>query len=82
MGKYVGTGMHGGKMFVRKPIEAHQLGKEVGMSELDAEDVAELAGYLDEYCREVGLQGDIAVNGQFVKLVPVSHRPYGKIYAY
>jgi len=82
VGEYVGTGMHGGKMYIRKPIEAYQLGKEVGMSELVAEDREELARYLEEFRYDLNLTRAIDVSDRFVKLVPVSSRPYGKIYAY
>ncbi|MBS7626489.1 hypothetical protein KEJ51_05570 [Candidatus Bathyarchaeota archaeon] len=79
---YVGTGMHGGAMYIRGRLEEHQLGKEVKMVELQGMDLKILEGYLEEYCRDLNLHLDDVINGEFVKLIPYTHRPYGKIYAY
>lgn len=82
VGSWVGTGMHGGVIYLRGKVEAHQLGKEVGVKELTAEDKKELRKLLEEYCREYNLNVDEVMSREFVKLVPVSHRPYGRLYAY
>lgn len=82
VGSWVGTGMHGGVIYLRGKVEQHQLGKEVGVQELTEEDKKELRQLLEEYCREYGLNLDEIMNHEFVKLVPVSHRPYGRLYAY
>ncbi len=81
--KYVGTGMHGGVIYLRGDIEQYQLGKEVGIAELEEKDnqvlqklVGEFAGYFD-YNSEKILQ-----EHKFVKLYPKFLRPYGRLYAY
>lgn len=82
VGSWVGTGMHGGVIYLRGKVEEHQLGKEVGVKELTEEDKKELRKLLEEYCQEYGLDVDEVMSQEFVKLVPVSHRPYGRLYAY
>lgn len=82
VGSWVGTGMHGGVIYLRGKVEQHQLGKEVGIQELTEEDKKELRKILEEYCREYGLKVEEIMKENFVKLVPVSHRPYGRLYAY
>ncbi len=36
--RFIGTGMHGGVIYIRGDIDDHQLGKEVDRAELDDED--------------------------------------------
>jgi glutamate synthase domain-containing protein 3 len=36
--KFIGTGMHGGVIYLRGTVEDYQLGKEVGIAELDEKD--------------------------------------------
>ncbi|MBA4370035.1 MAG: hypothetical protein C0418_00445 [Coriobacteriaceae bacterium] len=82
VGGYLGTGMHGGVIYVRGEVEPWQTGKEVGVFEASAEDLAELKPVLEEYCAALGMDCAEVLSKPFTKLVPVSHRPYGKLYAY
>ncbi|MBA4370040.1 MAG: hypothetical protein C0418_00475 [Coriobacteriaceae bacterium] len=82
VGGYLGTGMHGGVIYVRGEVEPWQTGKEVGVFEASAEDMAELKPVLEEYCAAQGMDLAEVLSVPFTKLVPVSHRPYGKLYAY
>jgi glutamate synthase domain-containing protein 3 len=81
-GDYVGTGMHGGVIYVRGEVDPFQLGKEVSTSPVDEMDEERLRLYLKEYCEDFGLSlGDVMTN-KFIKLLPTHLRPYGRIYAY
>ncbi|MGC8843732.1 MAG: hypothetical protein ACP5QS_07315, partial [bacterium] len=80
VGKYCGTGMHGGRIYVRGNVEKHLLGKEVAITPLSAEDEAELNLYLEEYFRIFGKK-DISAS-EFIKIAPRSHRPYGSLYTH
>lgn len=82
VGGYLGTGMHGGTIFIRGEVEPWQCGKEVGVFTADEDDRAELKPVLAEYCEDLGLDLDDVLAEPFTKLVPVSHRPYGKLYHY
>jgi len=80
--KFVGTGMHGGVIYLRGSIESHQLGKEVGVSDLENADwqilkklVAEFAAHFDYNTEEI-------LKHKFIKLFPLTLRPYGRIYAH
>ncbi|MEA3306000.1 MAG: hypothetical protein U9R52_04215, partial [Candidatus Omnitrophota bacterium] len=52
VGNYVGTGMHGGAIYIRGNVEEYQLGKEVKAAELDKKGIREIKGYLKEYCND------------------------------
>lgn len=79
-GDYLGTGMHGGVMYVRGEVDTTRLGKEVSVFELDEADNEKLDGLLREYCDDMGIDYAEVRKEKFFKLVPVSHRPYGNLY--
>lgn len=81
-GDYLGTGMHGGVIYIRGEVEEHTLGKEVSVLDLDAKDEKLLKKHLSEYCEHFGLDLDELLSKPFIKLLPVSSRPYGNMYAY
>ena len=72
----------GGAIYVRGEVEPWQCGKEVGVFAANDEDMADLTPVLKEYCEDLGMDLDEVLSVPFTKLVPVSHRPYGKLYTY
>jgi glutamate synthase domain-containing protein 3 len=82
VGNYIGTGMHGGVIYIRGEVDPFQLGKEVSISSVDETDEKRLRLYLKEYCDDFGLSIDEVMRDRFIKLLPTHLRPYGKIYAY
>jgi len=81
-GNYIGTGMHGGAIYIRGEVDPFQLGKEVSTSSVDEVDEECLRLYLREYCEDFGLSLDDVMRNKFIKLLPTHLRPYGRIYAY
>jgi glutamate synthase domain-containing protein 3 len=81
VGSFCGTGMHGGEILLRGTIEPWQCGKEVGILDADDEDMVRLKPVLAEWCEAFGESLDDVLRVPFTKLVPASHRPYGKLYA-
>ena len=82
VGNYVGTGMHGGAIYIRGGIERYQLGKEVQAVAAGGKDIIEIEGRLKEYCRDFSLDYKEVAEAEFIKLIPQSSRPYGRLYAY
>ncbi len=82
VGDYLGTGMHGGAIYVRGEVLEGLCGKEVGILETDAEDMKALKDALTEFCADLSLNLDEIMSKGFKKLLPVSLRPYGNLYAY
>ncbi len=78
--KFVGTGMHAGIIYVRGEIG--NLGKEVKMMDAEKADLEVIRGLVNEYCSYFNSDAEAIMKGKFVKLVPYSHRPYGRLYAY
>ncbi|MDO8490863.1 MAG: hypothetical protein Q7T04_02465, partial [Dehalococcoidia bacterium] len=77
---FLATGMHGGVIYLRGTVESHQLGKEVGVAELDDADRSQLGQLVGEYCQFFGHDVQQVLAGAFVKLFPRYLRPYGRLY--
>ena len=82
IGNYIGTGMHGGAIYIRGNVKEHQLGKEIVISETTEEDEKLLIRHLTEYCQYFNLDLHKLLCEKFTKLIPVFGRPYRKVYAY
>jgi glutamate synthase domain-containing protein 3 len=85
VGDYVGAGMHGGVMYIRGEIEDYKLGREVKKEKIDNKDKEILDKYINNFCSYFGVNTSEILNSDykdFIKLMPYSHRPYGKLYAY
>jgi glutamate synthase domain-containing protein 3 len=80
--RFIGTGMHGGVIYLRGSVEEHQLGKEVGVAELEEADIRLLKDYIGEFAGHFGYNADEIMQRDFVKLFPRWLRPYGRLYAY
>jgi len=82
VGDYCGTGMHGGVMYIRGIFNQSYLGKEVKHFDLTDEDTARIKPLLEEFASTFGITEDILDFGRYRKIIPVSTRPYGRLYAY
>ncbi|MCX6354205.1 MAG: hypothetical protein NTZ78_04790 [Candidatus Aureabacteria bacterium] len=79
----IGSGAHGGVIYVRGSLRENQLGKEIRRMPLTDGDRALLKKYVALFCRTFNLKGSGSIlHSRFSKYVPLSHRPYGKLYAY
>jgi glutamate synthase domain-containing protein 3 len=79
---FIGTGMHGGVMYIRGELEDYQLGKEVGQVSLDEDDQQLLKDLVTEFAGHFGRDARAILSRPFTKLIPLSLRPYGRLYAY
>lgn len=82
VGSYVGTGMHGGEMYIRGALKKYQLGKEVKIEKPSEEDYCRIMRPLEEFCSQFSFSLKEIMEEKFTKLIPFSHRPYGQVYAY
>ncbi len=82
VGDYCGTGMHGGVMYIRGNVKDSYLGKEVKKFELTDDDIAKLKPILKKFASIFGVTEDIFDFNNYCKIIPVSTRPYGQLYAY
>jgi glutamate synthase domain-containing protein 3 len=79
---FIGTGMHGGVIFMRGPVNQRQLGEGVRIGQLDSKDRRLLARLVGEFAHLFDYDPQEIMAGDFVKLTPMSLRPYGGLYAH
>lgn len=79
---FIGTGMHGGVIYVRGEVQEFQLGKEIGVAELDEGDYRILNQFVGEFSAHFGYEAETILTHEFRKLFPRWLRPYGRLYAY
>jgi glutamate synthase domain-containing protein 3 len=82
VGDFIGTGMHGGTIFIRGEVDARCLGREVKITQPTKDDLMLLETHLADFCKYFNFNLEVLLKKSFVKLYPYTHRPYGKLYAY
>ena len=80
--KFIGTGMHGGVIYLRGNIKEYQLGKEVGIAPLEEKDYHLLQQFVGEFAAHFGYETSEILKHGFIKLFPHWLRPYGRLYTY
>jgi len=78
--KYVGTGMHGGAMYIHGEVK--HMGAEVEKTDLNQEDRRMLETIVKEFCGYFNLDYPQVAGREYYKVKPKSTRPYGDLYAY
>jgi len=79
---FIGTGMHGGVIYLRGAVEDYQLGKEVGVAQLEEKDYKILRKFVGEFAAHFGYDAKAILRQKFIKLFPRWLRPYGRLYSY
>jgi glutamate synthase domain-containing protein 3 len=79
---FIGTGMHGGVIYMRGEVQEFQLGKEIGVAELDEKDHLVLKKLVGEFASHFDYNAEEILKHKFNKLFPLYLRPYGRLYAY
>ena len=79
-GRSLGTGMHGGVIYVRGEVPEGQLGPGLHAQPVDSEDLKVIQGLVKDYAKELKLDSKEIMSENFVKIRPFSHRPYGNLY--
>jgi len=81
---FLGTGMHGGVIFIHGEVELDQIGAEVSVTNPTDEELEFICDNIRSFSRIFGLPdaSDRLGNVPFLKLYPKSARPYERLYAY
>ncbi len=81
-GRSLGTGMHGGVIYVRGEVPEEQLGFGLHARPCDASDMKTVTKIVKDYAKEFDLDVEEILAQGFVKVRPFSHRPYGNMYVH
>ncbi|MFN4227364.1 MAG: hypothetical protein ACK4F0_04410 [Candidatus Ratteibacteria bacterium] len=82
VGELIGTGMHGGEIFIFGQVDERIIGKEVRIFKANEDDIYKIENYIKKFCNYFDLKYEDISLKEVIKLLPVTKRPYGKIYAY
>lgn len=80
VGNFPCTGMHGGKVFLRKTADTIDFPTQVNVHDCTKEDLEQIAPYLEEYCYMFGLDAKKLLKSDFTVVTPNSSNPYKQMY--
>jgi len=77
---FTGTGMHGGKIFVRTDHELSGLPAQITEKVADNEELQEITPYVTEFAGHFGMDAQKLLQDRFYVLRPNSKNPYKQLY--
>ena len=77
---FPGTGMHGGKMFIRSDCSNILFPKQVSCHPASEEELQEIEGYLRRFAAFFGTDEAELLNSSFTVVTPNSENPYKQMY--
>ncbi|HTY52024.1 MAG TPA: hypothetical protein VMB35_02380 [Methanomicrobiales archaeon] len=78
----IGSGIHGGEIFIRGEVPDHLLGVGAMNTPVGVEDRKRIAPVIDEFARELGLDAAELLSGDFIRIAPASSRPFANKYTW
>jgi len=82
VGACCGTGMHGGKIYIRSKVKPEWLPPQVMVAVAEPGDLAEIEPYIDDYCQSFGADKEKILSKTFYVLSPNTKNPYKQLYTY
>ncbi|WP_423792440.1 hypothetical protein ACPB8Q_06865 [Methanocaldococcus indicus] len=81
-GRMIGTGIHGGVIYIRGNIDKKQLGVAADIKEFTDEDLKNIEEDVKDFCKYFNLEDkfDDLLYSKWTKIAPISKRPFGKLY--
>lgn len=77
---FPGTGMHGGKLFLRSDCKNIKFPPQVEAHMATDAEKAEIAGYIAEFAQLFGYDAHVLMNETFTVVTPDSKNPYHQLY--
>ncbi|MDR0920038.1 MAG: glutamate synthase [Oscillospiraceae bacterium] len=82
VGNFCGTGMHGGRIYLRCDKEPKNLPKQVAIRTADEADKDQIKDYIAEYSQKFDLNADEILSSNFYVLSANSKNPYKQLYTH
>jgi len=79
---FCGTGMHGGKIYIRSKTMQKNLPKQVMLRKAEDSDIMEIKKYIETYCDNFNADIDEIMNETFYVLTANSKNPYKQLYVH
>ena len=80
VGNFTGTGMHGGKIFIRTNKELSALHAQVAVEIAGKDDLMEIEPVVNEFAASFGMDASSLLRDQFFVLKPNAKNPYKQLY--
>lgn len=80
VGNFCGTGMHGGRIYLRCQMPPMDLPRQIIVKKAEKEDMKAIEAYIREFCRAFGRSEKIVLDSDFYVLSPDSKNPYRQLY--
>ncbi len=80
VGDFTGTGMHGGKIFIRTDREPPRLPAQVAAQAASGDDLQEIAAYVHEFGKHFGLDAAALLADRYLVLTPNAKKPHKQLY--
>jgi len=80
VGNFTGTGMHGGRIFIRTDRDLVGLPAQVAAETASGDDFREIAPYVSEFAGYFGLETEPLARDRFYVLRPNARSPYKRLY--
>ncbi|MCL2080726.1 MAG: glutamate synthase [Oscillospiraceae bacterium] len=80
VGNFTGTGMHGGRIFVRTENELENLPAQVTITVADEDEKMGIKGYISRFAGLFGADIDALMRDKFYVLKPNAKNPYKQLY--
>lgn len=77
---FCGTGMHGGKIYIRANRLNARFPAQVCVNKAEAQDLEEIQKYIDKYCKLFNMDIREIMNRDFYVLTPNTNNPYKQLY--
>ncbi|MDR1928282.1 MAG: glutamate synthase [Oscillospiraceae bacterium] len=80
VGRFCGTGMHGGKIFLRGEAIPKELPLQVAMRKAEPAELAPIIPLLEEFAGRFGIAPEKLTQAPYLLLTPNSNNPYQSLY--
>jgi glutamate synthase domain-containing protein 3 len=80
VGNFTGTGMHGGKIFIRTSNDLSSLPEQVAIEKASGEDLKEIEPYVSEFAGHFSVNAASLLKDKFYMLRPNAKNPYKQLY--
>jgi glutamate synthase domain-containing protein 3 len=80
VGYFTGTGMHGGRIFIRTNAELTSLPAQVTAEVASEEDLREIAPFVSEFASHFEMEAEKLTGDRFLVLKPNAKNPYKQLY--
>ncbi|MBN1460272.1 MAG: hypothetical protein JXA57_12110 [Armatimonadetes bacterium] len=82
VGEWCGTGMHGGTLYLRGEVEPWRVASQfAAVRAADEDDMTTIRPHVQAFCESFGLDAEEFLADAYLRIAPMSHRPYGAKYA-